>query len=144
GEFVLILRLMRLLGLLLRNARLNAKRRKTMRSDVEPQRSRVIVTPPDRQRATGAHFFNQPVAQELADPVLWRKRHKLFDGPVPTSLADRAALRHRPPDPLEVPIRSVAAVQPYNRPLRVDNAQSIQRAARPSGRRLPAPSTCRH
>ena len=49
------------------DARLNSDRREAVWGDAEHQRTLVIVTPPDRQRATGGDFFDKPAAQELAD-----------------------------------------------------------------------------
>jgi hypothetical protein len=57
----------RILGLVRLLARLDADRGEAVRSDAQGQRSGVVVTPPDRQRANGRDFFDQPVAQKLAD-----------------------------------------------------------------------------
>ena len=66
-EVARILGLVRLLGLAFGDARLDADRGEAVRSDAQGQRSGVVVTPPDRQRANGTDFFDQPVAQKLAD-----------------------------------------------------------------------------
>jgi hypothetical protein len=66
-EVARILGLVRLLGLAFGDARLDADRGEAVRSDAQGQRSGVVVTPPDRQRANGKDFFDQPVAQKLAD-----------------------------------------------------------------------------
>jgi hypothetical protein len=53
-----------------RDASLHADRREAVWGDAERQRTLVIVTPPDRQRAAGGDFFDKPVAHELAGGLL--------------------------------------------------------------------------
>jgi hypothetical protein len=66
--------------------------------------------------------------------VLWRKRHKIFERGSLILTTDRAAFCGVPLDPLEVPIWSIAASLPYNRPLLICNAPSRQAISGSPGR----------